>query len=115
MEWKTSVLVEFCVRDRGDILEVQRRDKAESPTRSFYEGLRQERGKRKGFRLKNKTPETRELSSNRPRVFLIKNKTPVISRSFNHQSKNEQLIRPSLLISRKPKVKNHNAARLYDF
>ncbi|MGO4904519.1 hypothetical protein ACEN2F_03525 [Flavobacterium sp. W20_MBD1_R3] len=30
----------ICVRDRGGILEVQRRDKAESPTRSFYGGLR---------------------------------------------------------------------------
>jgi len=40
--------------------------------------------------LKNKTPETRAIA-NRPEVFVcLKNKTPVISRSFNHQSKNEQ-------------------------
>ena len=67
MEWKTSVLVEFCVRDRGDILEVQRRDKAESPTRSFYEGLRQEREKKREERGKslekkqNSGPETESL------------------------------------------------------
>ena len=47
--------------------------------------------------------------------FAEKNKTPVISRSFNHQSKNEQLIRPSLLISRKPEVKNHTVVGRCDF
>jgi hypothetical protein len=47
-----------------------------------------------------------------PKVYNgsgYKNKTPVISRSFNHQSKNEQLIRLLLLLcaeGRKFKVSN---------
>jgi hypothetical protein len=76
--------------------------------------------------LKNKTLDSRlkaEQSEAKPEhlceqtgvLFDKKNKTPVISRSFNHQSKNEQLIRPSLLISRKLKVKNHTVVGRYDF
>ena len=75
--------------------------------------------------LKNKTPDSRlkvEQSEAKPESeartdwsFAKKSKTPVISRSFNHQSKNEQLIRPSLLISRKSKVKNHSVVEPYDF
>jgi hypothetical protein len=40
---------------------------------------------------KNKTPETRAfLQTYWSFICRAKNKTPVISRSFNHQSKNEQ-------------------------
>ena len=40
--------------------------------------------------VKNKTPKTRAKRTGWSFVCLAKNKTPVISRSFNHQSKNEQ-------------------------
>ena len=56
-----------------------------------------------------------EREARTDRSFAEKSKTPVISRSFNHQSKNEQLIRPSLLISRTRKVKNHIVVGRYDF
>jgi hypothetical protein len=39
-------------------------------------------------------------------VCLAKNKTPVISRSFNHQSKNEQLIRLLFALNSFAKVQN---------
>ena len=44
-------------------------------------------------RAKNKTPGTRAMRTDWSFICRAKNKTPVISRSFNHQSKNEQLIR----------------------
>ena len=46
-----------------------------------------------GLRAKNKTPDTRALLRTDRRFVYQKNKTPVISRSFNHQSKNEPFTR----------------------
>ena len=46
--------------------------------------------------IKNKTPDTRAKRTDWRFVYQ-KNKTPVISRSFNHQSKNEPFARLFIL------------------